>query len=82
MNGIARSTISNDALVAKWNRTFPVGTRVRYWTFDRQGLGKVGTTRSQAEVLSGHTPVVWIEGVSGCVALTHVEPIPLAKAVK
>jgi hypothetical protein len=73
MNRIARSTISQKALVAKWNERFPVGTRVRYWTGDRYGIGKVSTTRTLAEVLSGHTAVVWVNGEAGCVALSHVE---------
>lgn len=32
------------------------------------------TLRSAAELLSGHTPVAWVNGVSGCVALTHLTP--------
>jgi hypothetical protein len=31
-------------------------------------------TRSKAAVLGGHTPVVWLEGKSGCVALERVSP--------
>lgn len=74
MNGIARSTVSPEKLAALFNKSFPVGTHVRYWTFDRHGLGKVSTTRSVASVLSGHTAVVWVEGEAGCIALSHVEP--------
>jgi hypothetical protein len=33
-------------------------------------------TTSEAVILSGHTPVVWLRGVSGCYALTHVTPTP------
>jgi hypothetical protein len=32
-------------------------------------------TRSEAYVLSGHSPVVFVEGVTGCYHLTHCEPI-------
>lgn len=32
------------------------------------------TLRTPAELLGGHTPVAWVDGVSGCVALTHLEP--------
>ena len=32
-------------------------------------------TRSKAGMLGGHTPVVWLEGKSGCVALERVSPI-------
>lgn len=75
MNEIARSTVSPNKLVAMWNRRFPVGTRVRYWTGAREGVGKESVTRTEAEALSGHTAVIWLEGVVGCVALTHVEPL-------
>ncbi len=29
---------------------------------------------TEAQVLGGHTAVVWLAGVSGCVALSHCEP--------
>lgn len=65
-----------------WNREHEVGTLVRYWT-GVPGLTepKVGRTRSPAEVLSGHTAVVWVEGCRGCVGLSHVEPIAPPPAV-
>lgn len=78
MNQIARSSISQAKLAAKFNERFPVGTRVRYWTMDREGVGKESATRSLAEVLSGHTAVVWLEGVSGCVSLSHIEPMAVS----
>lgn len=58
-----------------WNREHDVGTLVRCWAFDRESAPKVGRTRSHAEVLSGHTAVVWIDGIAGCIALSHVEPV-------
>ncbi len=72
---IARSTLSPAELVVKWNRRFPVGTHVRYWMGMREGIGKISTTLSEAILLGGHTPVVWLYDVSGCVALSHVEPV-------
>jgi hypothetical protein len=30
-------------------------------------------TRSRAEVLGGHTAVVWVAGHSACIALTHID---------
>lgn len=56
-----------------WNARYPVGTPVRYWTGLREGPGKTGETRAAAEVLKGHTAVVWVTGLAGCVALSHVE---------
>ena len=62
------------AEVDAFNENYPVGTEVEYWTGIREGAGKTGTTRSVAELFGGHTPVVWIEGCTGCVALSHVRP--------
>lgn len=55
--------------VAEWNEKVPVGAPVCY----RKDTGEIiqTKTRSRAEMLSGHTPVVWLDGVRGCVALTH-----------
>lgn len=54
----------------EWNRLYPVGQKVRI-RFD-SGQTSVTTTRSPAELLSGHTPVVWLEGVAGCCLLSRV----------
>lgn len=75
LNQLARSTVTQQKLVANFNATFPVGTKVRYWTGVREGLGKESTTRSDAKLIGGHAAVIWLDGVSGCVALSHVEPI-------
>lgn len=80
----SRETIASDLLKQQakdFNRCYPVGTRVRYWRGAREGQGLIGFTRYPAEVLGGHTPVVWICGCSGCIALSHVEPLdaPLEK---
>jgi hypothetical protein len=75
MSNIARSTVSAEKLAAKWNKEWPVGKIVRYWTGVREGIGKMGKTRTEAMVLGGHTAVVWIEGYDSCVALSHVEPM-------
>lgn len=48
---------------------------VRYWVGARYGEGRIGKTRSSAFVLGGHTAVVQIADVPGCVALTHVEVV-------
>jgi hypothetical protein len=32
-------------------------------------------TRSEAQVLGGHSAVIWLEGVSGCYLLDRVKPI-------
>lgn len=65
-----------------WNRVHPVGTLVKFWRGAKEGEPSgQGTTYAPAEVLSGHTAVVWIESCRGCVALTHVEAIPGTEVV-
>lgn len=56
-----------------FNESHPVGGLVRYWKGLRQGDGTVGKTRSEAYVTDSGDAVVFIEGVSGYVALTHVQ---------
>lgn len=59
--------------VEAWNAQVAEGAPVTYRD-DRGNLTET-RTRSKAQVLSGHTAVVWIEGKSGCVALERVTPI-------
>lgn len=59
-----------------FNIRHAVGQRVRYWKGACEGEPTgVARTSTKASVLGGHTAVVWLEGVSGCVALTHIEPL-------
>lgn len=60
----------------------PVGTSVRYWTGVREGDGRVSRTRSIVQRLGGHTLVVWVEGESSAIAVTHVEAIDWLAEVK
>jgi hypothetical protein len=62
--------------VDAFNAIHPVGTPVRYWKGVREGEGRISRTRTPAQMLGGHTAIVWLEGVSGGIALTHVEPLP------
>ena len=36
----------------------------------------VTVTRSRAEVLGGHTDVVWVDGHGACISLDHVDVLP------
>lgn len=70
-------------LVNHFNHDHTIGTPVRYWTGTREGAGKTSHIRTRAELMGGHTPVVWVEGEASAIALTHIEPItldPLARA--
>jgi hypothetical protein len=64
--------------VEQFNARYPVGSAVHYWRGVRAGEGVLSTTRSPAALLGGHTAVVWVEGYTACLALTHVEPVDAA----
>lgn len=57
----------------KFNDSNAVGARVTV-TLD-SGEVRETFTRSEAEVLSGHSAVIWLEGVRGCYLLDRVQPI-------
>lgn len=64
------------AAVDRFNASHFPGSWVRYWTGTRDDAPKYGQTRTAAELLGGHTPVVWVTGEASCIGLTHVDPIP------
>ena len=61
-----------------FNGACPVGGKVTV----RLDSGEVRetVTRSAAYILSGHTPVVFLEGVRGCYLLDRVTPIIESRA--
>lgn len=60
------------AQCAAFNGKYPVGQPV----FLKRDNGSVveTTTRSAAQVLSGHSAVIWLDGISGCYLLDRVSP--------
>ncbi|MFI1485675.1 hypothetical protein [Streptomyces sp. NPDC020747] len=63
-----------------FNSRYPVGTPVVAYPAcrpeDHPGDRRLITrTRSKAQVLGGHTDVVWVDGHSACIALSHVDPV-------
>jgi hypothetical protein len=66
--------VSNDKLAATFHGVdIPFGTPVTYWPGVREGAGIESVTRSGVWFVCGQ-PVVLVEGYSGGVALTHIEP--------
>lgn len=53
-----------------WNAKHPIGTAVVLLKDNGEAFDTV--TTSQAQVLSGHSAVIWVEHVSGCYALERV----------
>jgi hypothetical protein len=65
--------------VDQFNALYPIGTPVTAYPgarpeHDKDCTSLVTRTRTAAWVLSGHTPVVMVEGHGACIALTHVDP--------
>lgn len=62
------------AAAKAWNDTYgPFSRQVRYWKGAREGEGQTSATRTSAQVLGGHTAVIWVKGEGACIALTHIE---------
>lgn len=57
--------------VENWNLKNPVGTPVTV-QFDNGAIRETVTT-SKAQVLSGHSAVIWLEGVAGAYLLDRVK---------
>lgn len=71
---------SREALQAQcdaFNFDCTIGGRVAV-KLDGTDKPLITTTRSEAQILSGHSAVVWLNGVRGCYDLSHVTPIPEA----
>lgn len=62
--------------VAAWNNAVHVGQWVDYRGHPHAEPQRF-KTRFRAEVLSGHTAVVWLEGKAGCVTLESLTVVPL-----
>lgn len=56
-----------------FNARYPVGQTVSLRKDSGEAI--VTKTRSVAQVLSGHSAVIWLEGVTGCYLLDRVSPI-------
>jgi len=63
-----------------WNHEHPVGAAVIFHPVIGEKAGRRTVTVGEAYVLSGHTAVVQLKGVPGCVALEACEPVTEAAA--
>jgi len=64
--------------VELFNHGIPEGSPVTYKRDDGSVLRT--KTRSSAYMMSGHTPVVFVDGIAGCVLLNRVSPITAPSA--
>lgn len=67
---------------ADWNAAHPVGTLVEYHPVIGAPAHRLRATTTAAQVLSGHTAVVWLEDESGCVALDACVPTVRGTAIR
>lgn len=59
---------------ADWNARVAIGSEVEYRETSDTPPSRYKTS-TPAEVMGGHTAVVWLHGKSGCVAISHCRPI-------
>lgn len=64
--------VAHETGVLFWNRFFPVGTPVLVKRDD--GSVIPSETISEAEMLSGHTAVIWLKDIRGAYLLDRVSP--------
>lgn len=76
-----RTPAQLQAICEAWNEDVPVGAEVKYHHVIGEEAHTLHKTKTKAQVLSGHTPVVWLEGVPGCVALEACEPMEAVPTV-
>ncbi|MCW8219443.1 hypothetical protein H5I60_23185 [Streptomyces griseolus] len=60
----------------EWNARYPVGTPVTAYPVTRDDEALTTVTRSRAWTLGHGAAVVSVEGYSGGICLTHVDPVP------
>ena len=66
-------------MVDVWNRAVKVGDAVDYRGYPEAEPQRF-QTRTVAQVLSGHTAVVWLEGKAGCVCIESCKPVEVSAA--
>lgn len=74
----ARSPGELQRQVDAFNARYPVGQPVILQRDTGEQLRTV--TRSEAQILSGHSAVIWVEGASGCYLLDRVTPVTAGAA--
>lgn len=65
----------------KWNAVNPVGTAIAFENIRGQGTTHTGKTTSEAQVMGGHSAVLWFDGKSGAVSLDHCMAVDVSGGV-
>lgn len=69
---MTQRTAAKKKRVTEWNAKHPPGTAVTVTLDDKST--KDTTTRSYAEMLGGHSAVIWLKGLTGSFLLSRVRP--------
>jgi len=80
MNRRPPSPAKLQATCDRWNERYPVGTLVEYHPIIDEPAHRLRKTRTPAQVLSGHTAVVWLDDERGCVCLEACVPVTTPEA--
>jgi hypothetical protein len=78
----ARRELGEARAVIDFNEKHLVGTKVRYWKGAKRGEPNGESCTVGPASLVGGSGVVWLDGVSGCIALSHVEVVTKPVAVE
>jgi hypothetical protein len=70
----ANGKLTAEQVTAEWNANVNIGDKVLYRTHPNSEP-QIFTTSTKAEILNGHTAVVWLNGKAGCVACTACMPV-------
>ncbi|WIW89272.1 hypothetical protein K3M67_04670 [Sphingobium sp. V4] len=57
----------------EWNKRYPIGQAVVVRLDSGEDLHT--KTSTEAQLLSGHSAVIWLDGISGCYLLGRVKPV-------
>ncbi len=56
-----------------FNRRYPIGTMLRYWSWLKEGPPTGVAPISHKATVIGESAVIWLTGISSCHAISHVE---------
>jgi len=66
-----KTTAQLQAQCDAWNELHGIGTLIAYEEIRGEGETHRGKSTADAQLLEGHSAVIWLEGKRGCVSLDH-----------
>lgn len=68
-----RSPADQTKMVNEFNRKYKIGTAVDVTRDNGEVLRT--KTASEAQMIGGHTAVIWVDGITGCYSLNRVKVV-------